>query len=761
MLTTLRQIVEGMTQAVSLHDAMKVLVCQTRAAMEVDCCSVYLAEPQRRRYRLAATDGLAQAAVGKVAMPYDEGLVGLVGRREELINLADAPAHPNFKYLPEVAEDEFNSFLGVPIMQQRQVLGVLVVQQRDSRQFDEGDESFLVTLAAQLAARVLHAETRGILQQAEPQLHRTLKGLPVSGGVAIARAWVWQPKMELDQVTLKKSEDPELQVELFNQAMLQVQLDLDAMALRFRESVNPDSMGIFEIYQHLLSDPGYVQQIEAEILEEGWTASSAVRRVSERFIAQFAAMNDGYLRERAVDVRDVAQRLLSRLVHSQIEDFDFDEPVILLAAEVTASLLAEIPRERLVGMVSLRGAVNSHAAILARAMGIPAVMGIELPLAELDHRLLVIDGNGGELVIEPAQAVMDEYHQLILQAKAFSDLVGAESHLAAETIDGERMSVLLNAGLNVDTENAVRDMADGIGLYRTEIPFMLHDRFPSEQEQTSRYREILSHYADRPVCMRTLDVGGDKPLPYFPIVEDNPFLGWRGIRLTLDHPELFLAQLKAMLRASEHLDNLSIMLPMVSSLSEVQAARRLLDQAWLEISEELGPKGGSVRYPMLGAMIEVPSILYILPEMAPYVDFWSVGSNDLTQYLLAVDRNNSRVSALYDAFHPAVIRVLKQVVESANAQGKPVSICGELAGDPLGVLILMAMGYRRFSMNLNNLARIKYVIRRTNLTELTPLLELGLKQNDSAALKELFVGYLERIGLSGLLPRQQQRKVTA
>jgi len=217
-----------------------------------------------------------------------------------------------------------------------------------------------------LAARVLHAETRGILQQAEPQLHRTLKGLPVSGGVAIARAWVWQPKMELDQVTLKKSDDPELQVELFNQAMLQVQLDLDAMALRFRESVNPDSMGIFEIYQHLLSDPGYVQQIEAEILEEGWTASSAVRRVSERFIAQFAAMNDAYLRERAVDVRDVAQRLLSRLVHSQIEDFDFDEPVILLAAEVTASLLAEIPRERLVGMVSLRGAVNSHAAILAR-----------------------------------------------------------------------------------------------------------------------------------------------------------------------------------------------------------------------------------------------------------------------------------------------------------------------------------------------------------------------------------------------------------
>ena len=403
-------------------------------------------------------------------------------------------------------------------------------------------------------------------------------------------------------------------------------------------------------------------------------------------------------------------------------------------------------------MISLRGAVNSHAAILARAMGIPAVMGLELPLAELDHRLLVVDGNGGEIIIEPAVAVLDEYRQLIQQAKAFSDLVGAESHLVAETLDGERMSVLLNAGLNVDTENAVRDMADGIGLYRTEIPFMLHDRFPSELEQTSRYREILSHYADRPVCMRTLDVGGDKPLSYFPIVEDNPFLGWRGIRLTLDHPELFLAQLKAMLRASESHDNLSIMLPMVGSLAEVQAARRLLDQAWLEISEELGRKGSSVRYPMLGAMIEVPSILYILPELAPYVDFWSVGTNDLTQYLLAVDRNNSRVAGLYDAFHPAVMRVLQQVVTTAHGHGKEVSICGELAGDPLGVLILMAMGYRTFSMNLNNIARVKYLIRRIKLADLSPLLEMGLHQGSSAALKGLFSGYLEQLGLSDLLP---------
>ncbi len=754
MLTALRRIVEGVTLAPSLSEAMTALVQQTRAAMQVDCCSVYLSEPQRRRYRLVASEGLAQSAVGKVVLPFEQGLVGLVGRREELINLADAPTHPSFKYLPEVGEEEFNSFLGVPIMHQRQVLGVLVVQQRTSRQFNETDESFLVTLAAQLAARVSHAEAKGILH-AKRSWRRTLKGVGASSGVAIARAWVWQPKMELSQVHLKKSEEPELQLELLDQALLQVQLDLDAMALRFSESVSQDSMAVFQIYQHLLADPGFMGPIREAISQQHWTAASAVRRVSERLIDQFSAMSDPYLKERALDVRDLAQRLLSRLSHSHAEQFEFTEPVVVLAEEVTASLLAEIPSDRLAAVVSIRGAVNSHAAILARALGVPAVMGVDLPLTELEQHLLIIDGNAGEVMVDPGPAVQAEYRELIQQAKAFDALVDGERHLASQTRDGVPVSVLLNAGLSLDTEHGLRDIADGIGLYRTEIPFMLHDSFPSEMEQASRYREMLASYPERQVCMRTLDIGGDKPLPYFPMQEDNPFLGWRGIRLTLDHPELFLAQLKAMLRASESYDNLSIMLPMVSSLSEVQSARRLLDQAWLEISEELGRRGSSIRYPALGVMIEVPAALYILPDMAPYVDFWSVGSNDLTQYLLAVDRNNARVASIYDGFHPAVMRALQHLVAVAGRFDKPVSVCGELAGDPLGVLVLLAMGYRRFSMNLNSVARIKYLLRRVSLDELVPLLEIGLRQDNSMALKSLFRGYLEQLGLAGLLPSKK------
>ena len=749
MLTTLRQIVESVTAAPSLSEAMRTLVQQTRAAMHVDCCSVYISETQRQRYRLVATDGLSLDAVGKAVLPFNEGLVGLVGRREELINLADAPAHPSFKYLPEVGEDEFKTFLGVPIMHQRNVLGVLVVQQALSRQFTELDESFLVTLAAQLAVRIAHAELKGLISSSSGN-HRAVHGI----GVAIAKGWVWQPKMALSQVTLKHSDEPELQVELLNQAVLQVQMDLDALAMRFQDAVQVDSQSIFDIYQHILADPNFIFQIEQEITENQWNATSAVRQVSERLIEQFSAMSDPYLRERALDIRDVAQRLLSSLAHSHMEQFDFQEPVILLAEEVTATLLAEIPKDRLAGVVSIRGAVNSHAAILARTMSVPAVMGLELPLQELDGQELIIDGGNGDVIIQPSGAVLAEYEQLILQAKAFDDLVAKEALLPSETQDGCPVSVLLNAGLSLDVDSCLMDCSDGVGLYRTEIPFMLHDSFPSEQEQATRYRAILEQYSGRQVCMRTLDIGGDKPLPYFPISEENPFLGWRGIRITLDHPELFLAQLKAMLRASEHNDNLAIMLPMISSVSEVQAARRLLDQAWLEVSDELRARGSAIRYPSLGAMIEVPAAIYLLPDLAPYVDFWSVGTNDLTQYLLAVDRNNARVADMYDGLHPAVLRALQQIIQVANQQAKPVSVCGELAGDSIGVLILLAMGYRRFSMNLSNIAKVKYLLRRVRTDALVPLLEQAIQLSDSAQIRKIFTNYLESLGLQSFVGKK-------
>ncbi|MFM4825307.1 phosphoenolpyruvate--protein phosphotransferase [Aeromonas bivalvium] len=749
MLTELRRIVESMAQANTLEQALEALVGQTRLAMQVSCCSVYVSEPEARCYRLAATDGLAQSAVGKTTLPFEQGIVGLIGQREELINLADAPSHPSFKFLPDVAEEAFRSFLGAPIMHQRQVVGILVVQQKESRRFDEGEESFLVTLAAQLAARLAHAQTKGWLQKTD--WSKPLRGIAGASGIAIARAWVWRPRKELGSIVPRKDEDHHAQLARLEEAVEEVRHDLESLALRFRESYSQDSVAIFDIYLHLLNDPGYIRPIRNKVSKEHWTAVSAVKLVSDRLIDQFKGMKDPYLQERSTDVKDIAQRLISRLVQNEPEHFTIGEPVVLVADEVTATILAEVPREFLSGVVSLKGGTNSHAAILARAMGIAAIMGVELPLGDIGGRQLILDGYSGDLFIEPSALLQAEYRQLLDEERALDTLVRSVDNQPSETADGVKVSLLLNAGLSADTEISLSQLADGVGLYRTEIPFMLQDSFPSELEQTARYRGILETYRDRPVCMRTLDVGGDKPLPYFPIVEENPFLGWRGIRLTLDHPELFLVQLKAMLRASEGLDNLTIMLPMISSVGEIKASRRLLDQAWHEVSEEAAVRGVTINYPSLGAMIEVPSALYILPEMAPLIDFWSVGSNDLTQYLLAVDRNNARVANIYDAFHPAVIRALQLLVDASRRYQKPVSVCGELAGDPVGVLLLMAMGYRRFSMNTNNIARIKYVLRHARLSELTDLLAEGLKHDNPHVLRGLFARYLEEHGLGGLL----------
>ncbi|MGL5506029.1 MAG: phosphoenolpyruvate-utilizing N-terminal domain-containing protein, partial [Aeromonas veronii] len=416
MLTELRRIVESMAEANTLEQALQALVSQTRHAMAVDCCSVYVSEPEVRRYRLAATDGLAPSAVGKVTLPYEQGIVGLVGQREELINLADAPAHPSFKFLPDVAEEAFRSFLGAPIMHQRQVVGILVVQQKESRRFDEGEESFMVTLAAQLAARIAQAQAKGWLQKTD--WSKPLRGIAGASGIAMAKAWVWRPRKALSSITPRKDEDHASQLARLELAVEEVRHDLESLALRFRESYSQDSVAIFDIYLHLLNDPGYIKPIRNKVSKEHWTAVSAVKLISDRLIEQFKGMKDPYLQERSTDVKDIAQRLISRLVQNEPEHISIGEPVVLVADEVTATILAEVPREYLTGVVSLKGGTNSHAAILARAMGVAAIMGVDLPLGDIGGRMLVVDGYSGDLFIEPNQVILTEYRQLLSEERA-------------------------------------------------------------------------------------------------------------------------------------------------------------------------------------------------------------------------------------------------------------------------------------------------------------------------------------------------------
>jgi len=724
MLSQLRRIVQDVAQEPVLNNALAGLVSNVKNALKTECCSVYLADYDQQHFMLMATDGLNPEAVGQISIGFSEGLIGWVGQREEPINLAQAHLHPRFKVTPEVSEDRFSAFLGCPIIHHRKVLGVLTIQQGESRVFSEDEESFLVTLGVQLASVLVNAEMRQAASQNSKQQKSTgqLLGLPGAPGIAIGEGFVLEPSSDFDAISLKKVDDPEKELSRFYKAVKITKAEFNRLAERMAGHLPPDALAIFDVYHQLLDAASLGNEIEKQI-QDGWCAKSALKRVVEKFARQFDDMDDPYLRERGTDIRDLGQRVLNHLLDTEQRHHKLPEKVVLVADNVTATMLAEIPRAQLVAIVSLKGSVNSHAAIMARALGIPAVMGLdELPLFHWQSQRLIVDGYRGQILVGPAEAIVAEYQALISEDAQLSARYQSEMHLNAQSACGTPFSLMINAGLAIELESAQPSYTDGIGLYRTEFPFIMRNRFPTEAEQIELYKKVLASHPTKAVVMRTLDVGGDKALPYFSIIEENPFLGWRGIRLTLDHPEIFLVQIRAMLKANIGQGNLHILLPMISDLAEVDESLRLIKQATFELTDELA--GTEVQLPKakVGVMIEVPSIMYQLPELARKIDFCSVGTNDLTQYLLAVDRNNPRVAGLYDAMHPAVLRALHQMSLQAQGLQLPMSICGELAGEPAGVLILAAMGYDKFSMNSSNLAKIKWLLRRVNMSELQLLL---------------------------------------
>jgi phosphotransferase system enzyme I (PtsP) len=758
MLTTLKRIVQEVNQIPVFDDALSCLANRLIEALKVDSCSIYLADYEQQHFMLVATEGLAKAAVGQVSIGFSEGLVGLIGQREEPLNISDAQRHPRFKHYPEVQEDNYHAFLGAPIIHQRKVLGVLTLQQQHKRRFSEDEEAFLVTLAMQLAVEIANAKARGsinLLQENIPKdWQKSLKGVPGSSGLASGVGYLQNMMVNIRNHVPKRSKNSQTQVQNYRQAVKQTQADMTVLSDRIQGEVPDDVRAIFQLYYHLLDANSLGRDVEKEI-KLGWDAPTSLKMVVENYIRQFQAMNDPYMRERAVDVEDMGNRVLANILGISAKKRVKREPPehsILVAEEVTAVMLAEFPSEKLMGIVSMRGSNNSHAAIMARAMGVPAVMGLSnIPIALLNEKEILLDGYTGDVIVSPNATIRREFDQLMLEEQLLSERIRSEDTLPAITIDNCEMRLFTNAGLSLEAEKNDNPYSDGVGMFRTEIPFMMRERFPTEQEQVELYRTLLAAEPNKPFTMRTLDVGGDKPLPYFPITEENPFLGWRGIRLTLDHPEIFLVQIRAMLRASIGLDNLSIMLPMITSVSEVSEAKRLIRQAFYEVEEEAQEHGESLRMPKIGVMLEVPAVLYQLPQLSKIVDFFSVGSNDLTQYLLAVDRNNPRVAELYDSYHPAVLSALHTIAKHSKLLQVPVTVCGELAGEPGGVVLLLAMGYRKLSMNNHNLLKVKWIIRSIHRGSAEQLLAKVLTLNNPQDVREEINNYLESVGLGGLV----------
>ena len=752
MLETLRRIVQQVSAAPDLPSALAITVNQIRDAMHVAACTVYLADEDNRELVLMATAGLNPQAVGQVRLNRRQGLVGLVAERQEPLNLEDAPRHPRFHLISNIGEEDYHALLGAQLIQYRRVLGVLLVQHTTIRRFASEEVDFLVTVAAQLASILNHAILSGATQELLNPLvggARALQGVAGAPGVVIGVVTIPHLMADLSDVPDRPALNPAAEEASFLAAVATVEQELREASDRLAPHLPPTEQALFTVYRMMLGSDTLLGETCARIQAGHW-APAAWRDAVMARVRLLEQAEDPYLSARAEDIHDLGRRVLNHLRADPAQPIDdlTGERCVLVAEEMSVAHLAALPPERLAAIVCLRGSALSHVALLARAMGIPAVMGLgDRPLGRFEGSAIIVDGYQGRVYLNPDLALRAEYQQLITTEAELSAGLQDLRTLPATTQDGHHIPLYAKAGLLTDIAAARDCGAEGIGLYRTEFAFMVRESFPSEEEQYRAYRQMLAAFAPQPVVMRTLDIGGDKTLPYFPIRENNPFLGWRGRRFTLDHPDFFLAQLRAMLRANAEWNNLQLLFPMITTVEEVNEALRLLEQAHEELQED----GWPTARPTVGVMIEVPSAAWQAGQLARRVDVLSVGTNDLTQYLLAVDRDNARVAGLYDNLHPALLKTVAHIIEQGRVTGRPVNLCGEMAADPGAALLLLGMGVDSLSAGPASVPRVKWAIRSVTLAQARDLAAQALELDTARQVRRLLDDALRQAGLSEIV----------
>ena len=749
-LTALTRIVREVDSAPDLDSALRLLVRRTREVMGSDVCTVYVTDEDERRHVVAATNGLSSRVVGNLQFGFGKGLIGRVAASRQPVNLDRVPQGLDRDVLLQQAgAGPYEGFLGVPIIHKAMVEGVLLIRQREARRFDDADEAFLSTLAAQLGGAIAYARASGEwcrVCRPEDSSPYMIEGLTGAPGLAIGHGVAVFGARDIKSVPERIVEDTRSEEARLHAAISAVRAETVALGSDLEGTLSEADRALFDAYILLLDSPEIMESAVSLVRQGNW-APSAISRTIETYTTRFDAMEDPYLQERAADIRALGGRILARLLGDPASPAPRQEAAVLVGQCLSAIDIGQAQRGNLVGIVSGDGSSLSHAAILARSLGIPAVMGVsDLPLAQLDGRELVVDGTCGRIHARLSPAMRQAFETSIENQRAQSEALEQVRTLDAVTLDGFEVRLYINAGLSADLGSAAAAGSSGIGLFRSEVPFMLYDRFPSEREQLSLYREALEAMAPLPVTLRTLDAGGDKKLPYLPDEDSSPTLGLRGIRFSLDHPEIFLTQLRAALRADIGLGNLRLLLPMICDLDELEQALELLEQALRQLTEE----GFAVSRPPVGAMIEVPAAVYEAEQLARHADFLSVGSNDLAQYLLATDRNNPRDSTRLGPAHPALLQALQQVVDSTHKTGKTVTVCGEIASDPTMALLLLGMGFDGLSISPAALPQVKWAVRGTTLARMHSLAADALLCERSDALLELLAATRLDIGLERL-----------
>lgn len=734
-----------MAEPITAQERLDKIVVLIAANVVAEVCSVYILRADGV-LELYATEGLKPEAVHQASLRVGQGLVGLIAAEARPLNLPNARAHPAFAYLPETGEEEYNSFLGVPVLRAGRTLGVLVVQNKSHRTYLEDEVEALQTTAMVIAEMVAAGELEAIAQKATGlDLSRPIyaSGVALSEGVGLGHVVLHEPRVV---VTNLIAEDTDRESQRLEAALNRLRLSIDDLLSNGDMAAMGEHRDVLEAYRMFANDRGWIRKIE-EAIRNGLTAEAAVEKVQSDTRARMLRQTDPYLRERLHDLDDLAHRLIRELMGKQHGPLSSELPqdAIILARNMGAAELLDYDRDRIRGVVLEEGGPTSHVTIVARALGIPAIGQVDdiVSLADTGDAI-IIDGDGGEVYLRPAPDVENAYAEKVRFRARRQAQYRRLRNKPSVTKDGVDITLQMNAGLLVDLPHLAEAGAAGVGLFRTELQFMVASSFPRMREQQIQYEQVLAAADGKPVTFRSLDIGGDKVLPYLrSIQEENPAMGWRALRLGLDRPGLLRTQVRALLKAAAGRE-LKLMFPMVSMVEEFLDAKEIVDREIKHLRQHGHDVPDNIR---LGVMIEVPSLLFQLDEILDQVDFVSVGSNDLFQFFCAVDRGNTRVSDRFDTMNLAFLRALKSIADAANKAHVPVTLCGELAGRPLEAMALIGIGFRDLSMSPASLGPVKAMLRSLDAGRLSarllPRLDPGHPDTDIREFLKAFASEMD------------------
>jgi phosphotransferase system, enzyme I, PtsP len=714
----LRRLRDVMAGQGSAQERLSTIVRIIAADMVAEVCSCYIMRAGEV-LELFATEGLRPEAVHRTRLRVGEGLVGVIAASARPLALADAQSHPDYAYRPETGEEIYHSLMGVPILRSGRVLGVLVVQNRTRRHYDEDEIEALQTIAMVLAELAASGELVNPLERQQPagvgQLPLRIEGARLNAGLALGQAVLHEPALVIRQVV---AEDTAAELARLRRAVDSMHGAIDALLEASDVAADGEHRDILETYRMFAADLGWIQRI-TEAVESGLTAEAAVQKVQGDMRLRMNQATDPYLRERLADLEDLTNRLQHHLAGAAARprDSELPEEFILIARNMGPAEFLDYDRKRLKGLVLEEGSPNAHVAVVARALDIPVVGRVKDVLSRVEPGdMVVVNGDEGAVVLRPNEDVVQAVDARINLRLGQRQQYEALRDLPAESKDGTRVELMLNGGLFIDLPYLDETAAVGVGLFRTELQFMLRDTFPTVPQQVSLYRRVLDQAGARPVTFRTLDIGGDKVLPYMDdaSADENPAMGWRAIRISLDRPAMLRQQLRALIRAASG-RNLRVMFPMIADIAEFDAAREILQ---LELDRQRKEGETLPDEIAIGLMLEVPALIWQLPALAGRADFISVGTNDLVQFLFAADRGNPRLAGRYDPLSPSVLRVLGQIAAGCAAYKLPVTVCGEMAGDPLEAMALVGLGFRALSMAPSSVGPVKAMIRSLDVPAL-------------------------------------------